>query len=70
MNIAPRVMATMRTVVKMEARTIFIRLARHIEAAERRIAQLGKKQNAQRGKNGSLEYQRIRLGASSKRVEV
>jgi hypothetical protein len=51
MNIAPRVMATMRTVVKIEAMTIFIRLARRIEAAERRIAQLGEKQNARRGGN-------------------
>jgi hypothetical protein len=34
MNIAPSVIATIRTVVKTEARTIFIRIRRRIEAAE------------------------------------
>jgi hypothetical protein len=61
MNIAPRVMATMRTVVKIDAMTIFIRLARRTETAEGRIAQLGKKQNAQRGGNESWKHQCKRL---------
>src|ERR1700680_1103262 len=49
MNIAPRVIATMSTVVRTEARTIFIRLTQHSEAAGRRIAQLNENQNAGMG---------------------
>jgi hypothetical protein len=45
MNIAPRVIPTMSTVVKTEPRTIFMRLAPCSEAAEGRIAQLSEKQN-------------------------
>src|SRR5579859_6295743 len=54
MNIAPRVIATTRTVVKTEARTIFIRVARRIEAAGRRIAQPGGNQNAAYGPETEL----------------
>src|ERR1700674_5424579 len=46
MNIAPSVIATMSTVVRTEARTIFMRLARRSQAAGRRIAQLNENQNA------------------------
>jgi hypothetical protein len=54
MNIAPRVIATMRTVVRIEARIIFIGLARRIEAAERRIAQLRANQNAKAARGSQL----------------
>src|SRR5271169_6835155 len=56
MNIAPRVMATMRTVVKIDAMTIFIRFARRTKTADGRIAQLGEKQNAQRGGMGAWNF--------------
>jgi hypothetical protein len=45
MNIAPRVIATIRAVVKTDARIIFMMMARRIEAAGRRITQLGANQN-------------------------
>src|SRR5580698_5844275 len=47
MNIAPRVIATISRVVRMEARIIFMGWPRRIEAAERRITQLRVNQNAQ-----------------------
>src|SRR5487761_277453 len=46
MNIAPRVIATMRAVVRTEAMIIFMGLASGREDAERRIAQTGANQNA------------------------
>jgi hypothetical protein len=46
MNIAPRVIATMRAVVKMDAKIIFMMVPQRIEAAGRRITQLGANQNA------------------------
>src|SRR5271156_5752828 len=69
MNIAPSVMATMRMVVKIEAMTIFIRLARHIEAAERRIAQLSEKLNALRSGNEAwnIGVNASRLGQALRR---
>jgi hypothetical protein len=70
MNIAPRVIATISTVVKIEARTIFMGLARRTETAEERIAQLGEKQNAQTGGNGGWEQPGKLFEASSKHAEA
>src|SRR5580658_4714454 len=61
MNIAPRVMATMRTVVRIEARIIFIGLARRIEAAEGRIAQLRVNQNAKAAWESELQTSAMTL---------
>src|ERR1700676_871310 len=70
MNIAPSVIATMSTVVRTEARAIFIRLARRSEAAGRRIAQLDGNQNPHTRPRHDSERPGKRFKAQRKPCEV
>src|SRR5271165_4856026 len=66
MNIATRVIATMRTVVKTDPRIIFIRVERRLERAERRIAQVDRNQNeaAQPGRELNLRSNGAAISAA------